>query len=57
MSALDSPLGWEEGSALERMENIAKHYETRIKQMIAEEKETGVKYPFINRDVQARGLL
>ena len=53
MSTLDSPLGWEEGSALERMENIAKHYETRIKQMIAEEKETGVKYPFINRDVQA----
>jgi len=51
------PLGCEEDSALETMENIAQQYEARIKRMIAEERETGVKYPFINRDLQALASL
>lgn len=42
---------------LETMENIAVQYEARIKRMIAEEKESGVKYPFISRDLQALASL
>ena len=39
------------------MENIARQYEVRIKRMISEEKETWVKYSFINRDLQALASL
>lgn len=47
----------DEDSPLETMENIARQYEVRIKTMITEEKETGVRYPFINRDLQALAIL
>jgi hypothetical protein len=43
----------DEESTLEAMENIARQYEARIKRMIAEEKERGVTFPYINRDLQA----
>jgi hypothetical protein len=52
-NASGSPPEFEEESTLETMENIARQYEVRIKRMIVEEKETGVRYPFINRDLQA----
>jgi hypothetical protein len=53
ISNLDFTLSPEEGSTLEIMEALAKDYQARVKAMIDEEKETGVKYPFINRDLQA----
>lgn len=51
------PSTCDEDGPLETMENIAREYEARIKRMIAEEKETGVKYPHLNRDLQALGSL
>lgn len=42
----------EEGS-LEALCQIANLQEERIKRMMAEEMETGIKYPHINRDIQA----
>jgi hypothetical protein len=51
------PLGPEEDSTLEAMEDIAKKCEMRITTMLVEEKETGVKYPFLNRDLQALAAL
>ena len=56
VSTLDLPLGLEE-DALETLETIAQQYEARIQRMIAEEKETGVRYPHINRDLQALASL
>jgi hypothetical protein len=53
MPASGFPFGPEEDSALETMENIVRQYEAQIKRMIAEEKETGVKYPYLYRDLQA----
>jgi len=47
----------DENSPLETMENIAREYEARIKRMIAEEKESGIKYPVLNRDLQALAAL
>lgn len=47
----------DEDSPLERMEYLAEEYELRIKKMISEEKETGMKYPFLNRDLQALATL
>jgi hypothetical protein len=46
-----------ESDSLATMENIARQYEARIKRMMNEENETGVKYPFINRDLQALASL
>jgi hypothetical protein len=40
-------------STLMRMERIARDLEARINRMITEEKNTGVIYPHLNRDVQA----
>lgn len=51
------PPGCEEDSPLQIMEDIARQYEARIKRMIAEERESGVKYPYINRDLQALASL
>lgn len=51
------PHGCEEDSTLETMENIARNYEGRIKRMLVEEKETGVKFPFLNRDMSALASL
>jgi len=57
MQTSDSSHGADPEDALETMDNIARQYETRIKGMIAEERETGVKYPYINRDLQALAIL
>lgn len=54
-SGLALPVG--SGDALETMEAIARQYEARIQSMIAEEKETGMRYPYINRDLQALASL
>lgn len=42
---------------LESLDNIAKLHRVRIKNMLEEEKTTGVKYPYLNRDVQALAQL
>jgi len=42
---------------LDRMERLAMQLENRIKQMMEEERATGIKYPYINKDVQALASL
>lgn len=42
---------------LESLDQIAQLHRTRIKTMMEEEKTTGVRYPYLNRDVQALAQL
>jgi hypothetical protein len=46
-----------EEETLESLDQIAKLHRARIKNMLDEEKTTGVRYPFLNRDVQALAQL
>jgi hypothetical protein len=44
-------------NSLESLDYIASLHRKRIKTMLEEEKRTGVKYPFLNRDLQALAAL
>lgn len=44
-------------NTLESLDYIARLHRNRIKSMLEEEKRTGVKYPYLNRDLQALAAL
>ena len=46
-----------EEDTLESLDQIAKLHRARIKNMLDEEKTTGVRYPYLNRDLQALATL
>ena len=46
-----------EETTLERMERMSQDIEARINRMMKEEQETGIKFPHLNRDVQALASL
>jgi hypothetical protein len=46
-----------EETTLERMERMSQDIEARINRMMKEEQETGIKFPHLNRDIQALASL
>ena len=52
-----TPLTWSSEDTLESLENIANLHRARIKAMLEEEEKTGVRYPHLNRDLQALSTL
>ena len=52
-----TPFSWSSEDTLESLEHIADLHRARIKAMLEEEEKTGVRYPHLNRDLQALSTL
>jgi len=53
----EKPIGIDDTDALKKIEIMAERYEARIKKIMEEESQTGIRYPYLNRDIQSLAAL
>ena len=53
----EKPMRIDETDTLKKIEIMAERYEARIKKIMEEETQTGIRYPYLNRDIQSLAAL